>query len=59
MALREAHHLDHDHIGTEHILLGLVREGEGLAAQILIKLGADLNQLRESVLALLTSRETG
>jgi hypothetical protein len=59
LALREAHHLDHDYIGTEHILLGLIREGEGLAAQILVKLGADLSPLRESVLALLTSRETG
>jgi ATP-dependent Clp protease ATP-binding subunit ClpC len=41
LSLREAHQLDHDYIGTEHILLGLIREGEGVAAQVLVKLGAD------------------
>jgi ATP-dependent Clp protease ATP-binding subunit ClpC len=53
LALREALHLGHNFLGTEHILLGLIREGEGLAALTLVKLGADLKQLRESVLALL------
>ncbi|MBB4938235.1 ATP-dependent Clp protease ATP-binding subunit ClpC [Streptosporangium album] len=43
MSLGESVQLGHDHIGTEHILLGLVREGEGLAAQVLVKLGADLD----------------
>ena len=50
LALREAQHLGHNVIGTEHILLGLIRETEGVATQVLIKLGTDLNQLRETVL---------
>ncbi len=50
LALREAQHLGHNVIGTEHILLGLLSETEGVATQVLIKLGADLNQLRETVL---------
>ncbi len=52
LSLREALQLGHDYIGTEHILLGLVREGEGVAAQVLIKLGAPLPRVRETVLAL-------
>src|SRR2546430_1299454 len=47
LSLREALQLGHNYIGTEHILLGLIREGEGVAAQVLVKLGADLNQVRE------------
>jgi len=43
LSLREASQLGHTYIGTEHILLGLIREGEGVAAQVLVKLGADLN----------------
>ncbi len=44
----------HNYIGTEHILLGLIREGEGVAAQVLVKLGADLNQVRQQVIQLLS-----
>jgi ClpA/ClpB-like protein/UvrB/UvrC motif-containing protein len=54
LSLREALQLGHDYIGTEHILLGLVREGEGVAAQILLELGADLNRVRHRVIGLLT-----
>ena len=43
LSLREALQMNHSYIGTEHILLGLIREGEGVAAQVLIRLGADLN----------------
>lgn len=52
LALREAQHLGHNFIGTEHVLLGLIREGEGAAVQVLVKLGADLNELRANVLVL-------
>jgi ATP-dependent Clp protease ATP-binding subunit ClpC len=51
--LREALQLGHNYIGTEHILLGLVREGEGVAAQILVGRGADLARVREAVVGLL------
>lgn len=51
LALREAQHLGHNFIGTEHVLLGLIRETEGVAAQVLVKLGTDLTQLRETILA--------
>ena len=54
LSLREALQMNHSYIGTEHILLGLIREGEGIAAQVLIKLGADLNRVRTTVLALLS-----
>src|SRR4030088_155041 len=54
LSLREALQLGHNYIGTEHILLGLVREGEGVAAQVLVKLGADLNRVRQQVLQLLS-----
>jgi hypothetical protein len=57
LALRESPQLRHSFLGTEHILLGLIREGEGLAAQILVKLGADLKQLRSTVLTLLSAPE--
>ncbi|MCE2512474.1 MAG: hypothetical protein J4F50_07955 [Acidimicrobiia bacterium] len=53
LSLREALKLRHNYIGTEHILLGLIREGEGVAAQVLVKLGADLPGVRHQVLALL------
>ena len=53
LALREALQLGHNYIGPEHILLGLVREGEGVAAQVLVKLGADLSRLRQQVSELL------
>jgi ATP-dependent Clp protease ATP-binding subunit ClpC len=56
LSLREAHHLGHDYIGTEHILLGLLREGEGVAAQVLVRLGADLNRVRQQVIQLLAGR---
>src|ERR687889_1115361 len=54
LSLREALQLGHNYIGTEHILLGLIREGEGVAAQVLVKLGADLNRVRQQVLRLLS-----
>ena len=53
LSLREALQLGHNYIGTEHILLGLIREGEGVAAQVLVKLGADLNRVRAQVNQLL------
>ena len=53
LSLREALQLGHDYIGTEHILLGLIREGEGVAAQVLVRLGADLNRVRQQVIQLL------
>jgi ATP-dependent Clp protease ATP-binding subunit ClpA len=58
LSLREAKQLGHNYIGTEHILLGLIREGEGVAAQVLIRLGADLSRARGQVIGLL-SGETG
>jgi ATP-dependent Clp protease ATP-binding subunit ClpC len=54
LSLREALQLGHNYIGTEHILLGLIREGEGVAAQVLQKLGADLNRVRQTVVQLLS-----
>ncbi len=56
LSLREAQQLGHNYIGTEHILLGLIREGDGVAAQVLVKLGADLNRVREQVIQLLHGR---
>jgi len=53
LSLRESGQLGHNYIGTEHILLGLVREGEGVAAQVLVKLGADLSRVRQQVIQLL------
>jgi ATP-dependent Clp protease ATP-binding subunit ClpA len=52
LSLREALQLGHNYIGTEHILLGLIREGEGVAAQVLVRLGADLNRVRHQVIQL-------
>jgi ATP-dependent Clp protease ATP-binding subunit ClpC len=54
LAQEEARMLNHNYIGTEHILLGLIREGEGVAAQVLVKLGADLNRVRQQVIQLLS-----
>ncbi|GAA4106964.1 ATP-dependent Clp protease ATP-binding subunit [Enteractinococcus coprophilus] len=54
LSLREALQLGHNYIGTEHILLGLIREGEGVAAQVLVQLGADLNRVRQTVIQLLS-----
>jgi len=59
LSLREALQLGHNYIGTEHILLGLIREGEGVAAQVLQKLGADLNRVRQSVIQLLSGYTGG
>ncbi len=59
LSLREALQMNHSYIGTEHILLGLIREGEGVAAQVLIKLGADLNRVRNTVLQLLSGYSGG
>jgi ATP-dependent Clp protease ATP-binding subunit ClpC len=56
LALREALQLSHNYIGTEHILLGLVREGEGVAAQVLVRLGASLDRVRQQVVR--TLRQT-
>jgi ATP-dependent Clp protease ATP-binding subunit ClpC len=50
---RESHQLGHNYIGTEHLLLGLIREGEGVAAQVLVQLGADLDRVRQQVIQLL------
>ncbi len=50
LAVEEARQLGHDHVGTEHLLLGLVREGEGIAAGVLVSLGADLERVRIQVL---------
>jgi hypothetical protein len=53
LSLRESNQLGHNYIGTEHILLGLLREGEGVAAQVLVKMGVDLNRVRQQVMELL------
>jgi len=57
LSLREALQLCHNYIGTEHILLGLIREGEGVAAQVLQKLGAELHKVRQSVIQLLSGQQ--
>ena len=59
LSLREALQLGHNYIGTEHILLGLIREGHGVAAQVLVKLGADLNRVRQQVIQVLQESEGG
>ena len=59
LAQEEARGLNHNYIGTEHILLGLIREGEGVAAQVLVKLGADLPRVRQQVIQLLSGYEGG
>jgi ATP-dependent Clp protease ATP-binding subunit ClpC len=53
LARREMSQLGHNYVGTEHILLGLIREGDGVAAQVLVTLGADLNRVRQQVIQLL------
>jgi ATP-dependent Clp protease ATP-binding subunit ClpC len=53
LALQESRALGHNYIGTEHILLGLIHEGDGVAAQVLTELGADLNGAREQVIRIL------
>ena len=53
LSLREALQLGHNYIGTEHLLLGLLKEGEGVAAQVLTKQGADLAQVRQTVIQML------
>src|SRR5262245_55056858 len=58
LSLREALQLGHNYIGTEHILLGLIREGEGVAAQVLVKLGADLSKVRQTVIQLLSGYQS-
>jgi ATP-dependent Clp protease ATP-binding subunit ClpC len=59
LSLREALQLSHNYIGTEHILLGLLREGEGVAAQVLQQLGADLDRVRQTVIQLLSGYTGG
>src|SRR5664279_2988519 len=59
LSLREALQLGHNYIGTEHILLGLIREGDGVAAQVLVKLGADLSRVRQQVIQLLSGYSGG
>jgi len=56
LSLRESKQLGHNYIGTEHILLGLIREGDGVAAQVLVKLGADQNRVRQQIIQLLHGR---
>jgi len=55
LSLREAVHLKHDHIGTGHILLGLIREGEGIATLVLVEAGVDLTALRDDLTRLITA----
>jgi ATP-dependent Clp protease ATP-binding subunit ClpC len=57
LSLREAVQLGHNYIGTEHILLGLLREGDGVAAQVLVKLGADLSRVRQQVIQLTSGQQ--
>ena len=59
LSLREALQLGHNYIGTEHLLLGLLNEGEGVAAQVLTKQGADLAQVRQTVIQMLSGYQRG
>jgi len=59
LALREAMQLGHNYVGTEHILLGLLREGEGIAGQVLTRLGADQNTVRREVTRLMAGEKGG
>ena len=59
LAAEEARSLGHNYIGTEHLLLGLIREGEGVASQVLLNLGLDLNRVRNEVMELLGSALPG
>jgi ATP-dependent Clp protease ATP-binding subunit ClpC len=58
LSLREALQFGHNYIGTEHILLGLIREGDGVAAQVLVRLGGDLSAIRQQVIRLLKENPT-
>jgi len=55
LAQEEARLLNHNYIGTEHILLGLIREGEGVGAQVLVAVGADLSGVRQTVVQILAT----
>jgi ATP-dependent Clp protease ATP-binding subunit ClpC len=57
LSRREALAMGHNYVGTEHILLGLLREGDGVAAQVLVRLGADLNRVRQQVIQLLAGHQ--
>jgi ATP-dependent Clp protease ATP-binding subunit ClpA len=57
LSLREALQLGDNYIGTEHILLGLIREGDGVAAQVLVRLGAELNRVRQQVIQLISGEQ--
>jgi ATP-dependent Clp protease ATP-binding subunit ClpC len=57
LTLAEAAQLGHDYVGTEHILLGLIREGNGVAAQVLVKHGADPNRVRQQVTWLISDQQ--
>src|SRR5690554_4640482 len=59
LSMDEARKLGHSYVGTEHILLGLIREGEGVAARVLNNLGVSLNKARQQVLQLLGSNDSG
>ncbi len=56
LAVDEAHHLNHSYIGTEHLLLGLIREGEGIGAQVLESFGLNLNEVRLKTIQVLSDR---
>jgi ATP-dependent Clp protease ATP-binding subunit ClpC len=56
LSLREAKQLGHSYIGTEHLLLGLIREGEGVGAQVLVGLGIDLGRVRQQVIEVMSGR---
>jgi ATP-dependent Clp protease ATP-binding subunit ClpA len=58
-AIDEARHLNHNYVGTEHMLLGVLREGDGVAARVLANLGIKLEAVRESVLKLISQHENG
>jgi len=57
LSRREALAMGHNYVGTEHILLGLLREGDGLAAQVLVRMGADLNRVRQQVIRILSGHQ--
>jgi ATP-dependent Clp protease ATP-binding subunit ClpC len=58
LSYRESKQLGHTYIGSEHILLGLIREGQGVAAQVLVVLGADLNRVRREIIRLVSANLT-
>jgi ATP-dependent Clp protease ATP-binding subunit ClpC len=58
LSLREALQLGHSYIGTEHMLLGIVREGDGVAAQVLVSLGADLGRVRQQVMQMMSGYQS-